>query len=133
MTITFDDAQGQNRMLGGDYPQGIINWGVNRWWLSGPWQSFTTKSVSFNGPSRTSGVFTFMTPRRLISIQAYNGGNTATNLTFSCLGQTTRQVTLAAGQIATVDIGWTGPCSNVTITSSNGYFTNFDNMVISGS
>jgi hypothetical protein len=47
----------------------------------------------------------------------------------ACLGQLTRQISLAANQFANMALSWTGPCSNVTVSSSNRWETNFDNLV----
>ena len=52
-TITFDDTVGQDRVLNGQYPNGVIDWGTNAWYLSAPWRQFTTKSIGFNGPGPT--------------------------------------------------------------------------------
>ena len=35
-TVTFDDLGGQNVVLNGQYPSGAIDWGTNKWFLSGP-------------------------------------------------------------------------------------------------
>ncbi|MGH2367618.1 MAG: DUF4082 domain-containing protein, partial [Chloroflexota bacterium] len=109
-----------------------IDWGTNTWWHAKPWGKLTTKSVSHNGKAGVkSGSFTLVKPRRLISLQAYNGGGSASTITLSCAGQPTKQATVAAGQLATISTGWTGTCSTVTISSSNGWDTNFDNLVLS--
>ena len=44
-------------------------------------------------------------------------------------GQTTKTVALTSGQKTTVATGWTAACSNVTIATTNGWDTNFDNLV----
>jgi glucose/arabinose dehydrogenase len=129
-TVTFDDRAGQNQPLNGQYPSGVIDWGTSQWWHSGPFGSFTTKSVSFTA-GVTSRAFTFVTPRRLVSLQAHNGGG-STTITLSCAGKPTKTVTLAAGQSATIVTGWTGTCTTVTVSSSNGWDTNFDNLVHDG-
>jgi hypothetical protein len=130
-TVTFDDLAGQNQVLNGQYPTGVIDWGTNAWYHSGPYGAFTTKSVGFNGPGLTSGTFTFLTPRRLLSVDAYNGG-AATTVTLRCAGQTDKVMSLASGQLATIQTGWTGNCAQVTILSTNGWDTNFDNLVHDG-
>jgi hypothetical protein len=130
-TLTFDDRAGQNQALNGQYPSGVIDWGTGQWWHSGPYGSFTTKSVSFTSGA-TSRTLRFMTPRRLARLDAYNGGGGPTTVTLGCPGQPTRTATLAAGQTATVTTGWTGACGTVTVTSSNGWDTNFDNLVLDG-
>src|SRR5207249_2540030 len=59
-TITFDDLSPADRVLSGQYPTGVINWGSGtNWYLSGPWGLFTTQSISFNGGSLTSASFSF--------------------------------------------------------------------------
>jgi plastocyanin len=132
-TITFDDTVGENRVLSGQYPAGVIDWGTNAWYLSAPWQQFTTKSISFNGSGRTSESFTFVVPRTLLQIEAYNGGTVASNVSLACTGQPTRTVTVPANSRMTIQTGWSGVCASVQITSSNGWNTNLDNMVISAS
>jgi CSLREA domain-containing protein len=128
-TVTFDDRAGQNQTLNGQYPTGVINWGTNLWYHSAPWGGFTTKNLSFNGGGITSASFTFITPRRLVSLQAFNGGSGTTTITLSCAGQPNRQVTLAANGLTTIATNWTGTCGAVTVGSSNGWDTNFDNIV----
>jgi hypothetical protein len=129
-TITFDDLVNPNRPMNAAYPTGLINWGLNVWWVSGPWGQFTTNSVSFNLASTTSASFSFLSPRRLVRLTAYNGGTVSTTLSLSCAGQATRTTTLAAGQLATIDTNWTATCTTVTVGSTNGWDTNLDNMVI---
>src|SRR5258708_11393341 len=46
-TVVFDDLTPADRTLNGQYPTGVIDWGNNAWFLSGPWGQFTTNSVSF--------------------------------------------------------------------------------------
>jgi hypothetical protein len=125
--VTFDDRADQNRGLDGQYPTGVIDWGSGKWFHSGPWRAFTTKSVSFV-PNTTAASFNFVSPRRLVSMEAFNGGSGSSTVTLSCSGQPTKSVTLAAGQRSTISTGWSGTCSTVSVTSSNGWDTNFDNL-----
>jgi hypothetical protein len=129
-TITFNDLTNPNRTLSGQYPAGVIDWGTNQWYLSGPYGAFTTYSIGFNGGGPTSAPFSFVTPRRLLQIDAYNGGNTASTVSLSCAGQTTRQQAVAAHQLMTVPTNWTGTCTSVTVGSTNGWDTNFDNLSV---
>ena len=130
LTITFDDYPGQDQPLSGQYPTSVIDWGSNQWWISGPWGKFTTKSVSFNGGGITNASFKFVSPRKLVQIDAYNGGSSSTTVTLTCDGKSTKTVTLAAGQVMTILTGWTKACTTVTVTSTNGWDTNFDNLVL---
>ncbi|MGH2371739.1 MAG: DUF4082 domain-containing protein, partial [Chloroflexota bacterium] len=131
-TVTFDDRPGQNQVLNGQYPAGVIDWGSGQWYHSGPWGAFTTKSVSFNGAGVTGASFTFLIPRRLVSLRAYNGDSLSASITLRCPGQPNRQATLGAGELATITTDWTGTCTTVTITSSTGWDTNFDDLVHDG-
>ncbi|MER3420187.1 MAG: hypothetical protein C4290_06540, partial [Chloroflexota bacterium] len=130
LTITFDDYPGQDQPLSGQYPTSVIDWGSNQWWISGPWGKFTTKSVSFNGGGITNASFKFVSPRKLVQIDASNGGSSSTTVTLTCDGKSTKTVTLAAGQVMTILTGWTKACTTVTVTSTNGWDTNFDNLVL---
>lgn len=131
-TITFDDRAGQNQVLTGQYPVGVIDWGgTGSWSHSGPWGSFTTKSLSFNGSAIRSASFSFVTPRRLISVRAYNGGTVASTVSLNSPGLPTKTVTVPAGQVVTIATGWTTNCSGpVTYTSSTGDQVNLDDFVI---
>ncbi len=129
-TVNFDDLSNPNRALNGQYPTGVIDWGTNGWYLSGRYGSFTTNSVSFNGAGVTTQGFGLPTPRRLVQLTAYNGGNSSSTLTLSCPGQPTVTRTVAAGQTLTVTTGWTGTCTSVTVGSSNGWDTNFDDLTL---
>ncbi|HEV3484209.1 MAG TPA: Ig-like domain-containing protein, partial [Vicinamibacterales bacterium] len=126
--ITFDDAV-HSQPLSGEYPTGVVNWGVDAWFLSGPWGQFTTNSISFNGAGITEAPFTFLTPKRLLSVKAFNGGSVATTVTLSCAGNPAVSTALAPNELLQITTGWTANCSTVTIASTNGWDTNFDDLV----
>ena len=130
IVIDFNTAPNPGRTLNGQYPVGVADWGTNAWYLSRPWKSFTTNSISFNGVGRTSASVSFPIPRRLLSLDAFNGGGGSSTVTVACAGQPTRSLTLAPNQVATLTTSWGGTCSTVTITSSNGWDTNFDRLVV---
>jgi hypothetical protein len=129
MTLTFDDRPGQDQPLSGQYPTGVVDWGSDTWYLSGPFGTFSTKSVSFNGSGLTSASFTVPTPRRLVKLDAFNGGDGPSTVRLTCAGAPDKELSLPAGQTATIETGWTDACASVTIASSNGWDTNFDNLV----
>ena len=128
--LNFDGLSGPGRPLTGQYPNGVIDWGSGAWWLSGPYAQFSSNSVSFNGAGPTSASLTFVSPRTLAAIDADNGGKASSSIALSCDGASTTVATLAPGQTMTISTGWSQPCSKVTIESSNGWDTNFDNLVI---
>jgi hypothetical protein len=127
--ITFDDAKGKNRVLNGQYPKGVIDWGKKQWWLSGPYGAFLTKSVGFNGPGPKKGTFAFVKPLRLVSLDAYNGGK-PTKVTLRCAGQPDVVVEIPKKTLVHIETGWAGLCHKVTVLSTNGWDTNFDNFVL---
>jgi len=126
-TVTFDDLSSPGRLLDGQYPVGVIDWGVSRWWLSGPWGNFATDSISFP-PEGMSEPFSFVSPQRLINIQVFNGGDTPSTVTLACDGNPTVRQEIAANQLLTIPTNWTTTCTTVTVSSSNGWWTNFDNL-----
>ena len=126
----FDDLSSPNRTFSGQYPSGVINWGSNAWYLSGPYDKFRANSFSFNGSALTSGSFCFTSPRTLTALDVDNGGTTTTTVTLACGNQPTIRKSLAAGQTATIMTGWSAPCTTVTLTSTNGWYVNFDNLQI---
>jgi hypothetical protein len=132
VTLTFDDRPGQDLPLSGQYPTGVVDWGSDAWYLSGPFGTFSTKSVSFNGSGLTSAKLTVPTPRRLVKLDAFNGGTDPSTVRLSCAGSPDKQLLLAAGELATIETNWTATCATVTIASSNGWDTNFDNLVFDG-
>ena len=121
-----------NAAINGQYPSGVIDWGTNQWYVSGPYAPFATNSVSFDSPGLTAASFGILDGATLGQIDIGNGGTAATTVTASCAGQPSRMATVGPGQIATLRTGWTTPCSPVTIASTNGWNTNFDNLVLAG-
>lgn len=129
-TLTFDASP--HPAIGpfsGQYPTGVINWGTNVWYYSGPYAQLPTNSVSFNGAGPTSAPFTFVSPRTLVSVDADNGSGAAATVTLACAGHTTVSVSVPANSIRTIATGWTTSCSTVTVGASNGWDTNLDNVV----
>jgi hypothetical protein len=126
----FDDLGNPNRVLSGQYPTGVIDWGTGQWYLSGPWQQFTTNSIGFNGPGSTSKTFTLINPLRLVQLDAYNGGTTASTVMVNCAGQPPVSIVVNSRQRVTIATGWTARCSGaVTLGSTNGWDTNFDALI----
>src|SRR4051794_7253416 len=129
-TINFNDRSGPIQQLNGQYPSGVINWGTAQWVTSPPWRKLTSVSISFNGATPRSATFSFVSPRRLISLVAYNGGTSSTTITVSCSGQPNAQAVIAPDTLTTITTSWTAACSPVSIASTNGWNTNYDDLVI---
>ena len=128
--VTFDDLSDTDQPLNGEYPDGLIDWGTNAWFLSGPYGKISGNSVSFNGSSSRSARFQFVTPHLLISVRAYNGDTVPSNVTLSCPGKPLKQVMLAPQQVATIQTNWAGTCTSVRVSTSNGWATNFTDFLI---
>jgi len=95
-----------------------------------PWRQFTTNSIGFNGAGPVSKTFRLLMPLTLLQVSAFNGGNTSSTVTVSCAGLPTVSMLVQAHQLQTVVTNWTNPCSGVvTLTSSNGWDTNFDTLL----
>jgi hypothetical protein len=130
MLVSFDPLDNPDRPFNGQYPVGVIDWGNDAWYLSSAYGKFPGNSISFNGSERTSARFTFHGSRTLISLDADNGGDDRTTVTVSCAGLPTSVTTLGPHELKTIVVGWTRPCETVTISSSNGWQTNFNNLRI---
>jgi len=112
------------------YPVGTIQWNGSSWTQSPRYGALTTPSISFT-PTGTSGSFTFLTAGRiLIGITAYNGASAgSSSVTIACAGQATSSTVVAAGAVARLVTNWATPCATVTLTSSNGWNVNFDDLI----
>lgn len=86
--------------------------------------------MTYNGSGVTSGSFTFLAPKKFVKLDAYNGGAGDTTVIFSCAGNPDKQQVIGANQVVTIDTGWTNTCTSVAISSTNGWDTTYDNLVI---
>ncbi|MEX0616986.1 MAG: Ig-like domain-containing protein [Candidatus Woykebacteria bacterium] len=126
-TITVSSG---NPPLSGQHPSGLIDWGTGNWVLSGPFDKFNSNSISFNGASLTQASFTILKTAIFDSIDADNGGGSSSTVTLKCSGNPDKQVSVPSKTISIIETGWITPCTNVTVMSSNGWDTNFDNLVL---
>lgn len=126
--ITIDFNNNPIANLNGQSPSGIVNWDGNSWVISGPWKSFNTNNLGFRSQSVSSGTFSLLQSRTVTGIDAFNGGTVASTVTLSCSGNPTKSVSVAVDQLMNIQTGWTNPCTTVTLTSSNAWNTNFDNL-----
>ncbi len=129
--VTFDDYPSSpppsgNIPLSGSYPAGMITWGAN-WQATDPTGGLTSRNFTYTGSIRTS-TFTFSTPKVLVSVRATDPYGSS--VTFSCAGQPTvvRTVPASRNGATTLTTGWSGPCTTVTLASTGGNTTNFDDL-----
>ncbi len=144
ITINFDSGVYPTRTpespLTGQYPANIIDWGSSNtaWYYSGPWAPYdSTNSLTFVGDtSPKSATFTFIGgQRKLVSFKAVTSGTNANpniTITATCGSQSLNYAITPAnfGQLITVPTGWANTCSSVTLSSSNGGATNFDDLIV---
>jgi uncharacterized delta-60 repeat protein len=127
-TVTFDDRTA-NTPLNSTYAG--INWGSGMWDVDGPISTDSTNSISFHTSTVTNGTFAFLTSQVLISTQIYSNSSTTAMITLSCSGDPTVSAQVSPNTSALLVTNWTVPCTTVTVTSSNSWNTNLDNLVYS--
>lgn len=129
-TITFNDRNPISQLTG-EYPRGVIRWGNGQWFVARPTNQFTNPNLHFSSSTGSSRSFGFITPRRLVRLDIINHGTTSSTVTLTCGDQPRRAVIVNPGAVLTnVATNWTLPCSTVTINSSGGWQTHYDNLVI---
>jgi hypothetical protein len=132
-TIDFDSLTPFDP-LDDEYPADVIDWGTGAWVISEPWNLLTTNNLAFSTSvsDPLEETFSFITPKRLVSIDAYNGGAGQSTISLACAGNTTKNEVVPANTLVTIETGWDANCLEVSLSSSNGYDTNFDNFVYDG-
>ncbi|WP_244237953.1 DUF4082 domain-containing protein [Corallococcus terminator] len=126
--VTFDTFDAADGPITGIH--GPFYFVYNYWYLASPWGGFTTKSISFNGAGMYQGELSIHGTRTVVGLDAFTWDAGAT-LTVSCFNQPTRTFTLTQGQVTHVVTNWQGTCPYVTLATSNGWDTNFDNIELS--
>jgi hypothetical protein len=131
-TVTFNSGgPGVNSNLNNTYWG--IQWGTSAWYYSGPQRGFSDNNISFRNSSTNSGTFTLPSGTRMVSIRATNpsasSNSGAATITISCSGQPTLSQSVALNATVTLTTNWSAPCNVVTITTSNNWYTNFDDLV----
>ncbi len=116
--------------ISGEYPAGSgVNWGMNQWLFSGPWELMTTNSIYFTSGA-TQRTVTFSTAKIPVSVTVYNGSDTTdSTVMLTCGGNPTVSRSIIHNALpVTISTGWTTACSTLTLSASTGQDTNFDNF-----
>lgn len=122
-TITFDDLP--VGFLTGQYPTGLIDWTSSiQWVVANP----PTNQIHMNDGGIAT--FSFLQPRRLVSLRIQNTHTSAVALTISCPGQPQIQPGLPATFNSTINTGWTANCSPVSFQNGSGPVLKFDDFLI---
>jgi hypothetical protein len=131
--ITFDDPHlSAGTLLHGQYPSGVIDWGMNQWRMSVPEGKFGTFNLSLAGVVAVSAKFDFYAPRVFVGVDVYNCGKSDSVINIHTTGarEATRQesYTLKPGELRRIRTGWTDPVSSVIFDLKNGGGLRFDNL-----
>ncbi len=134
ITVTFNDLSQINQSLNGQYPTGVINWGTNVFNVSPPFREFSTKSIYFHN-NVTTASFSFVTPRKLLRLDADNQDGGTSKIKVTCMNGSTnpvKTVNIPGSTVVTIDTSslFTTTCNSVTLYASNRQGTNFDNLVL---
>ena len=73
--------------------------------------------------------FSFLAPRRLVAIDAHNSGAAPATVTITCAGNPDKTAVVPAAATVTITTGWVSGCTTATLAASNGWDTNFDNVL----
>ncbi|RKH54057.1 DUF4082 domain-containing protein [Corallococcus sp. AB049A] len=126
--VTFEDVPGQDETLNGSH--GPVQYGLNRWYIASPWGGFDTRSISFNGGGLTQANLGIVGQRRILGLDAFTWDSGAT-VTLKCIDLPILTFPLTAGEVTHLVPTWTEPCALLTVITSNGWDTNFDNLALS--
>lgn len=129
-SVTFNDRT-SNTPLNGTYAG--MDWGTGAWDVDGPIATNTTNSISFHSNSVTGGTFSFASPSVLLSTGIYSNSNQTALITLSCSGNAPVSMQVPPNTTTALTTNWISPCTTVTVTSSNSWNTNLDNLVYSSS
>ena len=129
-SITIDFESPPVGALNGQYPTGVINWGsTGQWQVGGPYQAMTTKNVWYS--SGTSKTFTFVTPRKVVSVLVHTDIGSSSTITLNCPGNFLVSQVVGSNALVTITTNWTNNCTGaVTVGSSAGGDSEFDNLVV---
>jgi hypothetical protein len=110
-----------------------IQWGTSAWYYSGPQRGFNGNNIGFRDAATSSGTFILPGGTHLVSIRANNPNDSentvAATVTVSCSGQPTVSQSVPLNATVTLTTNWSAPCNVVTVTTSNNWHTNFDDLV----
>lgn len=129
-TIRFDDKSAGN--LTGQYPAGVT-WEGTSWAISGPWERLDSQSLAFRSQAITQGTISFSQSTSIVSVVAYNGGTQTSRVEVTCGSQSKVMDVVQKANPVTITTGFSGTCRTATLRSSNGWDTNFDNLVLTTS
>jgi hypothetical protein len=130
VTITFDPAPTACKLdvcpLNGIYAG--INWGTNQWAWGGAFEGFKTNNVFFNNSTGTVRNFSFIGSNVLVSLQATSDAS-GTLVIATDAGETITKSIPSGILVTNIVTGFTKSAKSVTVTFSQGWHVDFDNIV----
>jgi hypothetical protein len=127
--VSFDDPHlSAGTVLKGQYPSGVIDWGLDQWRINVPEGAFGTFNLALVDPKAATAELRFYWPRVFVGIDVYNGGGSDATITFR--SPETREVsfTVKPGQLRRMRTEWRAVSSSVTFELKHGEGVRFDNL-----
>jgi hypothetical protein len=127
--VTFDDPHfSAGTPLLGQYPSGVIDWGIGQWAIGVPNGKFGTFTLVLADPKSGREELSFYAPRIFAGIDVYNSSTEDSTLTFH--SPETQQVsfTIKPGELRRVRTGWRDPSSKIVVEMIQGEGLRFDNL-----
>jgi hypothetical protein len=127
--ITFDDPHlAAGTKLRGEYPSGLIDWGVDQWRINVPEGRFGTFNLVIADSKATTAAFRFYWPRIFVGVDVYNGGSSEATVTIHSPEIREVSFTVKPGEMQRLRTGWRDPSSSVIFDLKNGESLRFDNL-----
>jgi hypothetical protein len=127
--ITFDDPHlPAGALLNGQYPSGVIDWGVDEWKINVPEGGFGTFNLALADTKASSAEFHFYWPRIFAGVDVYNAGTAEATVTVASPEIREISFTVKPGELRRLRTGWRDPSSSVVFQLKNGDGLRFDNL-----
>jgi len=129
LDVTFDDPHMlAGTALKGEYPSGVIDWGIDQWRIHVPDGGFGTFNLSLADANAPTAQFRFYWPRIFVGVDAYNGGTLDATITIHSPEIREMSFTVKAGQTRRLRTGWRDPSTSVVFDLKNAEGLRFDNL-----
>jgi hypothetical protein len=127
--ITFDDPHlAAGTALSGQYPSGVIDWGLGQWRIHIPDGGFGTFNLALSDPKAVSAEFHFYWPRIFVGMDVYNSGASVATITIHSPEIRASQFMVKPGELRRLRTGWNDLSSSVDFDLKNGEGLLFDNL-----
>jgi len=129
LMVTFDDPHlAAGTVLSGQYPSGVIDWGIDQWAIHVPSGGFGTFNLALKDAKAGKGQFKFYWPRIFVGVDVFNGGAQDAVLSVHCPELREMSFSIKPGETRRLRTGWEDRCSTVFFDAGNGDKLLFDNL-----